>query len=687
MEATVQNAPGSSFVGCEPNCFLPSIVAIDLGGTVTWENPDDVPHTITSGTSASGPSGHFDSSLVMVGENFSHTFDEAGTYDYFCMVHPWMEGQVVVGESDEVVEPIVEQEPISDSAVTEVVVENAPGSSTPGCEETNSCFIPSTVEIDVGGTVTWENPDVTAHTTTSFKGSISGIIGLEWDSGLFLKGQSFSHTFDEAGTYDYFCMVHPWMQGQVIVEVEEVVEQGENENEIIEVVDVLEIDESSYNVEKIIFLNQDIDHKPTNIIMLDGENHLEIQKTSLNEQIDKLTVSSWIKPDFIGTSSPQYTVVSKEGSFELFLTNTKIPKHSPGFSIFDGQNWNTILIDSKVLDGWHHLVGVINNQILSVYLDSILIGSQSIPLQYSIDEDGEFLLQDAYMDKSENQIVVGALLNSVSPPIKTLNQFEGSVSEVKIITDALTKDQILNLYLKDKDVYQRELGGIQSITNGTITYLETTESPKLSSDECIELAKERGLYQQPSPNEPYYTLVCQFPFDVIIPLNSRLLWIETLNLENAPYHSIRSVDNIFATGIMTSADMGFYDHHDFTYGVYEYYDDLNESLTGQIIIPKPTNSININEETASSYCANDYSCYDVYAAQIDVGETVTWKNLDTWSHTITSGTPSDGPDGLFDSGLIDTYLYFSHTFEEAGTYDYFCMVHPWKQGKIVVGEM
>jgi len=688
-DGAVINAPGSSTPGCEEtnSCFLPSTIAIDTGGVVTWYNTDNAAHTATSGTPQDGPSGHFDSSLMMIGGNFSHTFDEAGTYDYFCMVHPWMEGQVVVGESDEVVEPIVEQEPISDSAVTEVVVENAPGSSTPGCEETNSCFIPSTVEIDVGGTVTWENPDVTAHTTTSFKGSISGIIGLEWDSGLFLKGQSFSHTFDEAGTYDYFCMVHPWMQGQVIVEVEEVVEQGENENEIIEVVDVLEIDESSYNVEKIIFLNQDIDHKPTNIIMLDGENHLEIQKTSLNEQIDKLTVSSWIKPDFIGTSSPQYTVVSKEGSFELFLTNTKIPKHSPGFSIFDGQNWNTILIDSKVLDGWHHLVGVINNQILSVYLDSILIGSQSIPLQYSIDEDGEFLLQDAYMDKSENQIVVGALLNSVSPPIKTLNQFEGSVSEVKIITDALTKDQILNLYLKDKDVYQRELGGIQSITNGTITYLETTESPKLSSDECIELAKERGLYQQPSPNEPYYTLVCQFPFDVIIPLNSRLLWIETLNLENAPYHSIRSVDNIFATGIMTSADMGFYDHHDFTYGVYEYYDDLNESLTGQIIIPKPTNSININEETASSYCANDYSCYDVYAAQIDVGETVTWKNLDTWSHTITSGTPSDGPDGLFDSGLIDTYLYFSHTFEEAGTYDYFCMVHPWKQGKIVVGEM
>ena len=36
-----------------------------------------------------------------------------------------------------------------------------------------------------------------------------------------LKGQSFSHTFDTEGTYDYFCEVHPWMQGAVVVQGEE----------------------------------------------------------------------------------------------------------------------------------------------------------------------------------------------------------------------------------------------------------------------------------------------------------------------------------------------------------------------------------------------------------------------------------------------------------------------------------
>ena len=98
LTATVQNAPGSSYVGCEEtnSCFLPSTVIIDVGGTVTWENPDNVPHTVTSGTSSNGPDGYFDSNLIMVGQSYSNTFDSAGTYTYFCMIHPWMAGTVAV---------------------------------------------------------------------------------------------------------------------------------------------------------------------------------------------------------------------------------------------------------------------------------------------------------------------------------------------------------------------------------------------------------------------------------------------------------------------------------------------------------------------------------------------------------------------------------------------------------------
>jgi len=96
MSATVENAAGSSTPGCEPDCFIPSIVVITVGGTVTWENTDTAAHTSSSGTPADGPDGVFDSSLIMAGGNYSHTFDTAGTYVYFCMVHPWMEGTVIV---------------------------------------------------------------------------------------------------------------------------------------------------------------------------------------------------------------------------------------------------------------------------------------------------------------------------------------------------------------------------------------------------------------------------------------------------------------------------------------------------------------------------------------------------------------------------------------------------------------
>ena len=96
---TVENAPGSSVPGCEETaegCFIPNIATVEIGGTVTWENGDTAAHTSTAGSATEGPSGVWDSSLIMAGSSFSHTFDAAGTFDYFCMVHPWMAGTVIV---------------------------------------------------------------------------------------------------------------------------------------------------------------------------------------------------------------------------------------------------------------------------------------------------------------------------------------------------------------------------------------------------------------------------------------------------------------------------------------------------------------------------------------------------------------------------------------------------------------
>jgi len=106
---------------------------------------------------------------------------------------------------------------IAPSAFADVTVTNAAGSSTPGCEDTaDGCFIPSTVTIEVGETVTWENNDTAAH-TASGGNPTDGLTG-PWDSSLIMAGGSYSYTADTAGTFDYFCMVHPWMEGTLIVE-------------------------------------------------------------------------------------------------------------------------------------------------------------------------------------------------------------------------------------------------------------------------------------------------------------------------------------------------------------------------------------------------------------------------------------------------------------------------------------
>jgi len=95
---TVDIPVGSSAPGCEESnaCYLPADITINAGDTVEWINGDTAAHTVTGGSPADGPSGVFDSSLVMADATFAFTFDNTGSYDYFCMVHPWMVGSVTV---------------------------------------------------------------------------------------------------------------------------------------------------------------------------------------------------------------------------------------------------------------------------------------------------------------------------------------------------------------------------------------------------------------------------------------------------------------------------------------------------------------------------------------------------------------------------------------------------------------
>ena len=97
--AQVVIPPDAFISGCEDSdgCYIPAIITIETGGTVSWHNQDEMPHTVTSGTPLD-LSGLFDSGLVEAGDTFSHRFDSIGVFHYFCFDHPWMTGTVVVGQ-------------------------------------------------------------------------------------------------------------------------------------------------------------------------------------------------------------------------------------------------------------------------------------------------------------------------------------------------------------------------------------------------------------------------------------------------------------------------------------------------------------------------------------------------------------------------------------------------------------
>ncbi|HVM02258.1 MAG TPA: plastocyanin/azurin family copper-binding protein [Acidimicrobiales bacterium] len=97
-------APTANEVTMRLIAFRPETLTVDAGATVTWRQEDAGAHTVTSGTVEQGgagvtamPDDKFDSGEIATGDTFELTFDEPGTYPYFCEIHPaTMRGEVRV---------------------------------------------------------------------------------------------------------------------------------------------------------------------------------------------------------------------------------------------------------------------------------------------------------------------------------------------------------------------------------------------------------------------------------------------------------------------------------------------------------------------------------------------------------------------------------------------------------------
>lgn len=202
LNASVQGNPS----------FNPATVSVPKGDIIEWTNNDSVAHTVTN-----APDGSiFDSGIISAGKKYQLDTSKLDVkeYDYLCTVHPFMSGKIVItGEA----KSSANVTKIVNANVTKIVVANVTIPSGASTQKVGQkYFDPQEVDVKIGTTVVSTNDDSASHTVTNGKPS-DNEFGKMFDSGLIKNNKTFEYTFSSAGSFDYFCQVHPWMTGKVTV--------------------------------------------------------------------------------------------------------------------------------------------------------------------------------------------------------------------------------------------------------------------------------------------------------------------------------------------------------------------------------------------------------------------------------------------------------------------------------------
>ncbi|MDE1861729.1 MAG: cupredoxin domain-containing protein [Thaumarchaeota archaeon] len=211
----------------------------------------------------------------------------------------------------------------------------------------------------------------------------------------------------------------------------------------------------------------------------------------------------------------------------------------------------------------------------------------------------------------------------------------------------------------------------QNETNATMT----NNTAVLPNAPVINVLIAAKAYVKGNPN---------FTPDVVtVPKGDIITWT---NNDTVP-HTVTSAKDAGATfdsGLIAPGKTFSLDTSKLNGTEYDYMCTVHPYMTGKIIITKPlVANVTISSGAHTQSAGQKY--FDPSNISVKNGTTVIWTNKDNTAHTVTSGDPSAGPSGQFDSGLIKPGDTFKHAFTAVGTTDYFCTIHPWMTGKVTVG--
>src|SRR5215213_6757371 len=188
--------------------------------------------------------------------------------------------------------------------------------------------------------------------------------------------------------------------------------------------------------------------------------------------------------------------------------------------------------------------------------------------------------------------------------------------------------------------------------------------------------------------------------------------VEWTNEDNTPHTVSSKQEGLFDSGIIDAAATWLLNTADLQPAEYEYYCTLHPFMGATLVVTGSSaanqtagntttagaaaNQMAPNTRAASPLVTSvsivngaslptNEEFYAPDVARITVGSMITWKNDDTTSHTVTSGTVRNNtptPDGMFDSGILNAGDSFPFLFDKAGEYPYYCTIHPWMTAKV-----
>ena len=162
--------------------------------------------------------------------------------------------------------------------------------------------------------------------------------------------------------------------------------------------------------------------------------------------------------------------------------------------------------------------------------------------------------------------------------------------------------------------------------------------------------------------------------------------IEWTNADALPHTVTSSADmgDTFDSGMIGAGEIYTLDTNDLEAGEYEYLCMVHPWMVATIIIEAPAEPTKVSIPVGAAIPADGQLYYDPTVLDVSVGTTVLWDNVDNTMHTETSGTPDNGADGVFDSDILSAGDTYEFTFTDAGSFDYYCILHPWMIGTVNV---